>query len=159
MLAMLIYIKLITLSRSPDFSCRNTLIKRLCYYEMSNIWLSSRLNHGWNSVYLLLVFHQFNLSNVTVELSQVDRWIRVAFSGLTRWDAVHFLHIAQYGYTYENNLAFFPLFPTLIYSLTLIWNWALPFIHFSTAIILTAVTVNFVRFLYFLGVKVEKILM
>ncbi|CAG9533188.1 unnamed protein product [Cercopithifilaria johnstoni] len=81
-----------------------------------------------------------------VELSQVDRWIRIAFGGLTKWDAVHFLHIAQYGYTYENNLAFFPLFPTLIYSLTLIWSWAVPFIHFSTAVIFTAVTVNFVAF-------------
>lgn len=80
------------------------------------------------------------------ELSQVDRWIQIAFGGLIRWDAVHFLHIAQYGYTYESNLAFFPLYPTLIYSLTLIWSWALPFIHFSTAVILTAVIVNFIAF-------------
>ncbi|KAM3721143.1 GPI mannosyltransferase [Dirofilaria immitis] len=82
-----------------------------------------------------------------VELSQIDRWIRIAFNGLTRWDAVHFLHIAQYGYTYENNLAFFPFFPTLIYFFTLIWSWAVPFIHFSTAIVLTALTVNFIAFI------------
>ncbi|VDK74909.1 unnamed protein product, partial [Litomosoides sigmodontis] len=80
------------------------------------------------------------------ELSLVDHWIITAFGGLTRWDAVHFLHIAQYGYTYENNLAFFPLFPTLIYSLTVIWSWAIPFIHFSTAVIFTAITVNFMAF-------------
>lgn len=81
-----------------------------------------------------------------MELSRADRWIRIFFRGLTRWDSVHFLHIAQYGYTYENNLAFFPLFPMLVYSLTLIWSWAVPFIHFSTALVLTAVTLNFVSY-------------
>ncbi|VDN19228.1 unnamed protein product, partial [Gongylonema pulchrum] len=81
------------------------------------------------------------------ELSRPDYWIRIAFGGLARWDAVHFLHIAHYGYTFENSLAFFPLFPTLIHYLTLIWSWTMPFIHFSSALILTAVTLNFVVFI------------
>jgi len=44
----------------------------------------------------------------------LDQLIGFLVDGLIRWDGQHFLHIAQHGYTYETNLAFFPLFPLMI---------------------------------------------
>ena len=40
--------------------------------------------------------------------------IDVIFRGLSSWDGEHYLLIAEQGYKYETNLAFFPLYPLLI---------------------------------------------
>lgn len=51
--------------------------------------------------------------NTIEHTSYIDRTLDFMFSGLRRWDAEYFLHIAEYGYSYENALAFYPLYPTI----------------------------------------------
>ncbi|KAI4889504.1 hypothetical protein NFI96_029707 [Prochilodus magdalenae] len=53
----------------------------------------------------------------------LDYSVELLLSGLGRWDAEHFLFIAEQGYLYEHNFAFFPLFPLLVRSVaaTLLW--------------------------------------
>ncbi|XP_006883540.1 PREDICTED: GPI mannosyltransferase 2 [Elephantulus edwardii] len=41
----------------------------------------------------------------------VDQLVEVLLGGLSHWDAEHFLFIAEHGYLYEHNFAFFPGFP------------------------------------------------
>jgi len=58
-----------------------------------------------------------------VEPTIADQLTGILLNGLIRWDAQHFLHIAQHGYTYETNLAFFPLYPLCVRSLASALHW------------------------------------
>lgn len=53
----------------------------------------------------------------------LDSAVEWLFGGLSRWDAEHFLFIAERGYLYEHNFAFFPLLPVIIRGMaeTLLW--------------------------------------
>lgn len=102
--------------------------------------------------------HVFNpplwsLTNQTI----YDQIIHKLFSGLRRWDAIHFLHIARFGYIYENTLAFFPGYPLLfIRPLGLILTKIL---SSSNAYLLSGILINFIfgffntYVLYKLGLK------
>ena len=77
----------------------------------------------------------------------MDNLIILLFGGFRRWDAKYFLHIAQHGYTYENTLAFFPLFPLLVRYLAFSLLWPLTFVMgISSVLLLSAVLINFVCF-------------
>ncbi|XP_073649777.1 GPI mannosyltransferase 2 isoform X1 [Tursiops truncatus] len=44
----------------------------------------------------------------------VDQLVESLLGGLSHWDAEHFLFIAEHGYLYEHNFAFFPGFPLVL---------------------------------------------
>lgn len=93
----------------------------------------------------------------TLELNKktfVDDLIQTLLGGYFRWDAQHFVHIARFGYTFENNLAFYPLFPLLMRATATVIHWLLEsWISFDSAILLCGFLMNFVAFIaagYFL---------
>jgi len=46
-----------------------------------------------------------------------DLILQKMFGGFEKWDAVYFLKIAEEGYTYEQYMAFFPLYPWILRTL------------------------------------------
>ncbi|KAK0133789.1 GPI mannosyltransferase 2 [Merluccius polli] len=53
----------------------------------------------------------------------LDPVVEGCLGGLSHWDAEHYLFIAERGYLYEHNFAFFPLLPVVLRGLaeTLLW--------------------------------------
>ncbi|KYQ50606.1 GPI mannosyltransferase 2 [Trachymyrmex zeteki] len=80
------------------------------------------------------------------KVSLCDQIINFLFNGLTRWDGEYFLHIARYGYTYENTLAFYPLYPTMIRIIAVILTKVFPLFNMQSTMIVAAILINFVCF-------------
>lgn len=81
------------------------------------------------------------------QVSIYDNIIKFLFSGLTRWDSEYFIHISKYGYTYENTLAFYPLYPLLIRIVATPIKKIFFVLNLHSSIILAAVLINFVCFI------------
>lgn len=91
-----------------------------------------------------------------------DTVIDVLLGGFRRWDSEHFLHISEHGYTYENNLAFYPLYPLCIKIIRYILINAVPFLSIRALSLIVGVVINVIFFvkatntLYELGKRVLK---
>ncbi|XP_049872017.1 GPI mannosyltransferase 2 [Pectinophora gossypiella] len=80
--------------------------------------------------------------------SFADTVVDKLLGGMKRWDAQYFIHIAQYGYTYENCLAFFPLFPLIVrYVAYGISSMLGSFLNFHSALLISFTLVNLVMFI------------
>lgn len=76
-----------------------------------------------------------------------DNLILDLFAGLTRWDGQYFLHVANYGYSYENTLAFYPLYPVTIRIVATLLTGICPTLGpHGVATVIAAIFINFVCF-------------
>lgn len=91
-----------------------------------------------------------------------DTIVDLLLGGFRRWDSEYFLHISEHGYTYENTLAFFPLYPLCIKMLRYGLINVTPFLSVRALSLLIGVTLNVIFFvkaantLYELGRKVLR---
>lgn len=80
--------------------------------------------------------------------SYADFIVNKLLGGMKRWDAQYFIHIAQFGYTYENCLPFFPLFPLVVRYVacglnSLFGSW----LNFHSTLLISATLLNVVMFI------------
>ncbi|KOX76242.1 GPI mannosyltransferase 2 [Melipona quadrifasciata] len=80
------------------------------------------------------------------QVSLYDSLITILFGGLARWDGEYFLHIAKYGYTYENTLAFYPLYPLLIRIISVPIKKIFFVLNIHSSVLIAAMLVNVICF-------------
>ncbi|XP_061379428.1 GPI mannosyltransferase 2-like [Danaus plexippus] len=80
--------------------------------------------------------------------SKADNIVQLFVGGMKRWDAQYFIHIAQYGYTYENCLAFFPMFPLIVRYVGYILSSVLgSVINFHSTLLISSTIINILIFM------------
>ncbi|CRK97635.1 CLUMA_CG011020, isoform A [Clunio marinus] len=91
-----------------------------------------------------------------------DVIVDMLLGGFRRWDAEYFLHISEHGYTYENTLAFFPLYPLCIKLIQFTVVNIVPFLSVRALSLLIGIVINIFFFakaanvLYELGRRVLR---
>lgn len=82
-------------------------------------------------------------TNLNKSATHCDLIFEKMLSGFRRWDSEYFLHIAEHDYTYENTLAFYPLFPHIVRYTTYIIQVVNPIeCSFREMILIVAVALN-----------------
>ncbi|NWY00873.1 PIGV mannosyltransferase, partial [Nothoprocta ornata] len=72
-----------------------------------------------------------------------DLLLERLLGGLSRWDAEHFLFIAERGYVYEHNFAFFPAFPLSVRAAAEVILWPLQrLLRLRSRLLLSAALLN-----------------
>lgn len=90
----------------------------------------------------------FKHLEMDLEKSPSGKTIRKVFAGFLRWDAQYFFHIAKYGYTFENTLAFFPMFPESVKFFARVLHAWLPFMNEDSWLSLVFMYMNFLSFFF-----------
>ncbi|XP_018574834.1 GPI mannosyltransferase 2 [Anoplophora glabripennis] len=83
-------------------------------------------------------------SNISYNV--IDSVVRHTLRGFVRWDAQYFMHIATYGYTFENTLAFFPLYPLLSRLCALVVCSVFPWMSLDSVLLLVFIGLNIILF-------------
>ncbi|XP_045401812.1 GPI mannosyltransferase 2 isoform X3 [Lemur catta] len=72
----------------------------------------------------------------------MDQLVEGLLGGLSRWDAEHFLFIAEHGYLYEHNFAFFPGFPLALLVMTELLRPLWWFLSFRSCLLISVALLN-----------------
>lgn len=85
--------------------------------------------------------------NLENKVTWLDKAITFCLNGFRHWDGEYFLHIAEHGYTYENTLAFYPLYPMAVKSgAYLLHTLCEDFLNMRSCCLLVGVALNVALF-------------
>lgn len=150
---------LLTLLKSPHFVMPTNITKLAIFSRIFVIFLQCISNH---------LIEDHNAEDVfrspvdPLKKRKCDTIVEMLLGGFRRWDSEYFLHISEHGYTYENTLPFFPLYPLCIKLLRYAVINVTPFLSARALSLLIGVILNVVFFtkaantLYELGRKVLR---